>query len=291
MINSMNRTLKISFFFCCTAGAAFAKEGGLAEESMNPLSTVISVPFENNTLFGTGPSKSTINVLNVKPIFPVNMGKWNLINRITIPIVYTEGQDDKAEEIEAVEAIFGDFTSGMGNPGSFGFGKAFGLADVTYQGFVTPVKTGKVAWGLGGSLVIPTHTEFRFGTDKWSAGPAVVMFTHTGNWILGAIAQNIWSFAGDSDAADVNVFSAQIAINYKLKNRWYLTTAPLITANWEVDKSDRWTVPLGGGVGRIFKLEGKKAVAVDVGAYYNVEVPRFANNWYSQILVNFLFPK
>ena len=249
---------------------------------MNPLSTVISVPFENNTLFGTGPAKSTVNVLNIKPIFPVNMGNWNLINRITVPIVYTQGQD---------ELVDGDFTRGQGNPGSFGLGRKFGLADITYQGFITSKKKGKVALGLGGSLVIPTHTAARFGTDKWSAGPAVVMFTSTGNWILGAIAQNIWSFAGDSDAADVNVFSAQVAINYKLKNRWYLTSAPLITANWEVERGNRWTVPLGGGIGRIFKLEGKKAVAIDVGAYYNVEVPRFANNWYSQILVNFLFPK
>jgi len=254
----------------------------IADESMNPLSTVISVPFENNTLFGTGPSKSTVNVLNIKPIFPVNLGKWNLINRVTIPIVYTQGQN---------EDVSGDFTSGMGNPGSFGFGKASGLADVTYQGFITSASAGEVAWGLGGSLVIPTHTEFRFGTDKWSAGPAAVIFATPGKWVLGAIAQNIWSFAGDSDAADVNVFSAQVAVNYKLKNRWYLTSAPLITANWEVDKKDRWTVPLGGGVGRIFKLEGKKAVAIDVGAYYNVETPKFANNWYSQVLFNFLFPK
>lgn len=265
------------------AGSAYAEsKESMADESMNPLSTVISLPFENNTLFGTGPSKSTINVLNVKPIFPVNMGKWNLINRVTVPIVYTQGQD---------EVLTGDFTSGMGNPGSFGFGKAFGLADITYQGFVTPAKSGKVAWGLGGALVIPTHTEFRFGTDKWSAGPAAVMFATPGNWVLGAIAQNIWSFAGDSDAADVNVFSAQVAVNYKLKNRWYLTSAPLITANWEEEKSDRWTVPLGGGIGRLFRLEGKKAVAIDVGAYYNVEVPLYADNWYSQILVNFLFPK
>ncbi|GMR18435.1 MAG: hypothetical protein BMS9Abin33_0847 [Gammaproteobacteria bacterium] len=165
------------------------------------------------------------------------------------------------------------------------------MGDITYQGFITSTRKGKVALGLGGSLVIPTHTAERFGTDKWSAGPAVVAFTSRGNWILGAIAQNIWSFAGDDDAPDVNVFSAQIAINYKLKNRWYLTTAPLITANWEVDRENRWTVPLGGGVGRLFKLGGKKAVAIDVGAYYNVEVPRFANNWYSQVLVNFLFPK
>jgi hypothetical protein len=61
----------------------------LASESMNPLSTVISVPFENNTLFNVGPSQSTVNVLNVKPIFPVNIGNWNLINRIVAPLVYT----------------------------------------------------------------------------------------------------------------------------------------------------------------------------------------------------------
>ena len=115
-------------------------------------------------------------------------------------------------------------------------------------------------------------------------------FAPVGNWVLGGILQNIWSVAGDDDAADVNVFSAQLTVNYKLKNRWYLTTSPLITANWEAPKENRWTVPLGGGIGRIFKLQ-KKAIAVDVGAYYNVESPRFANDWYTQILLNFLFPK
>jgi hypothetical protein len=247
----------------------------LAEESMNPLSTVISLPFENNTLFNIGPSNSTANVLNIKPIFPVDLGESSLINRFVIPLAYSEGQG---------------FTWGNGNPGSFGFGSAFGLGDINYQGFFTPKKQGKVAWGVGGSLVMPTHTKARFGTDKWSAGPAVVAFAPLDNWVLGAIVQNIWSFAGDEDAADVNIFSAQVAINYKLQEGWYLTSAPLISANWEADKKNRWTVPLGGGVGRLFKLGGK-AIAVDLGAYYNVERPSFANNWYSQILVNFLFPK
>lgn len=277
-----HRVLLVILPFCFIAESVYAEpKAGIAEEAMNPLSTVISVPFENNTLFNVGPDKSTINILNVKPIFPVSLGNWNLINRITLPIAYSEGQD---------EIVDGEFTSGMGNPGSFGLGSVYGIADTTYQGFMTPAKSGKVAWGLGGSLVIPTHTEERFGSNKWSAGPAVVVFSAQGNWIWGAIAQNIWSFAGDSDAGDVNVFSSQFTVNYKLKNRWYITSAPLITANWEVEKENRWTVPVGGGIGRILKLNGK-AIAIDVGAYYNVETPRFANNWYSQILVNFLFPK
>lgn len=259
---------------------AYAQEN-VADESMNPLSTVVSVPIENNTLFNIGPNQSTLNVLNVKPVIPVKLGKWNLINRVVAPLIYTQGQTDSVDD-----SIY----LGNGNPGSFGLGSAFGLADVSYQGFITSAKSGKTSWGFGGSLVMPTHTEDRFGTDKWSAGPAAVMFTTRGNWAIGLIMENIWSFAGDSDAPDVNVFSAQLAINYKLKNNWYLTTAPLIAANWESEPDNRWTVPLGGGIGRVFKLN-KMAVAIDAGAYYNVEKPRFADDWYTQVLVNFLFPK
>ena len=261
--------------------ATYAQPQDMADESMNPLSTVISVPIENNTLFNVGPDQSTVDVLNIKPVFPVNLGTWNLINRMVVPLVYTQGQTDIVDD---------SFFIGVGNPGSFGLGSAFGLGDITYQGFITPAKSGKISWGLGGSLAFPTHSEDRFGTNKWTAGPAAVMFTTTGNWVIGLIAENRWSFAGDSDAADVNVFSAQFAINYKLKNRWYLTTAPLISANWEQDSDNRWTVPLGGGLGRIFKLN-KMGIAIDAGAYYNVEKPRFADDWYTQVLVNFLFPK
>jgi hypothetical protein len=64
----------------------------------------------------------------------------------------------------------------------------------------------------------------------------------------------------------------------------------LISANWEANSEDRWTVPLGGGLGRVIKLD-KMAIAIDMGAYYNVGKPRFANDWYSQILVNLMFPK
>jgi hypothetical protein len=65
----------------------------LAEESQNPLSTVISVPFENNTYFGIGPSDATVNVLNVKPVIPFRVGSVNLINRFITPIIYSTGQN------------------------------------------------------------------------------------------------------------------------------------------------------------------------------------------------------
>jgi hypothetical protein len=59
-------------------------------------------------------------------------------------------------------------------------------------------------------------------------------------------------------------------INYNMKDGWYLVTASVMTANWEADSGDQWTVPLGGGVGRVFKI-GKPHVNVRLAGYYNVE--------------------
>jgi len=76
-----------------------------------------------------------------------------------------------------------------------------------------------------------------------------------------------------------------------MKGGWYLSTAPVITANWEAeDSDDTLTIPVGGGVGRVFKI-GKQPVNLNLAAYYNVEKPDDASDWNLQFTWNFLFPK
>ena len=75
-----------------TIASAMA-DSDLAKQSQNPLGTIISVPFENNFLFGIGPTDATGYVLNMKPMYPANFGNWNLINRFVIPVMYSEGQN------------------------------------------------------------------------------------------------------------------------------------------------------------------------------------------------------
>lgn len=76
---------------------------------------------------------------------------------------------------------------------------------------------------------------------------------HERSLVAGARVQNIWSIAGDSSRADVNQFLLQYFANYNFKSRIYLSTAPIIIANWDADSDSRWTVPFGLGIG---KLEG-----------------------------------
>ena len=106
----------------------------------------------------------------------------------------------------------------------------------------------------------------------------------------GFLILNLWSFAGDEDRANVNAMTLQPFLNYNLPKGWYLTTSPLITANWEADDDNRWTVPIGGGIGRIFKI-GDQPINANIAAYYNVVTPDDTGaNWQLRAEWTFLFP-
>jgi hypothetical protein len=69
-----------------------------------------------------------------------------------------------------------------------------------------------------------------------------------------------------------------------------LTSGPQITVNWKADSSQRWTVPIGGGIGHVFHF-GKLPVNMSVQGYYNVVRPDGSANWVIQAQVKFMFPK
>lgn len=255
----------------------------LAKQSQNPLGTIISLPFENNFYTGIGPSDASVYALNMKPVYPVKVGEWNLINRLILPAIYSQGQDVAIPPGNEIDAGYSGIIE-------LAQGSAFGLGDLTYQAFFSPAKAGKWIWGAGPALVLPTATEDRYASDKWSLGPAFVALSMPGNWVYGVLAQNVWSFAGDSNAADVNSFLFQYFLNYNLGNGWYLSSTPVITANWEADSGNEWTIPLGGGFGRLVK-HGKLPVDYKLTVYKHIEKPEFGADWNLQFTVKFLFPK
>jgi len=237
----------------------------LAKKSQNPLGDVISFTSENNTSFGIGPEDAVQNTNDLKLVYPSHFGDWILINRPILPVVY------QGERFE-------------------GEGEEFGLGDFNYQGFVIPPLGSDITLGFGPSLFVPTNTDERLGADKWVAGPAAVVVAKPGPWLLGSLVQNVWSFAGDSDAPDVHLFSWQYFVNYNLDDGWYLTSSPTITADWEADSGDRWTVPVGGGVGKLVRF-GDQPVDFKLQGLHNVEKPDGAADWTIKFQVKFLFPK
>jgi hypothetical protein len=63
----------------------------------------------------------------------------------------------------------------------------------------------------------------------------------------------------------------QYFINYNFKKGWYVTTSPIITANWEGNNCSVWTVPFGGGAGRIMKI-GNQPVNIQTQFFWQCQV-------------------
>jgi hypothetical protein len=109
---------------------------------------------------------------------------------------------------------------------------------------------------------------------------------------IGVLANNVWSFAGQDSRSAVNAFLMQAFINYYMAKGWFITTSPIITSNWKEPSDERWLVPFGGGVGRVFKI-GKQAANAQVQNFYNgihpdrLPFPR----WQLRMEFSFLFPK
>lgn len=291
------------------AAQAAGDPAALAKAAQNPISSMISLPIQYNLNLGverysvdkdavlvrgllgrwledeTGPdgairfrarngllskafpgineSDRTQHVVNIQPVYPITVGNVNLINRAILPILYQPIGDDDSE---------------------------FGLGDLQYTLFLSPAESGRIIWGVGPSFSIPTATDDSLGTGKWSAGPSAVVLAMPGKWVLGALVSNLWSFAGDGDRPDVNALMIQPFINYNMKKGWYLSTSPVITANWNADEDDRWTIPVGAGVGRIFKV-GKQPINASLGGYYNIEKPDGAPDATIRLQFQFMFPK
>ena len=239
--------------------------------AQNPLSSMVSLPFK--LTFDQGASNGNATILNINPVVPVTVGDWNLVSRALIPLANVDGS-----------------IQGANNPSPLGGGSASGFGDINYSLYFSPVKYDKVIWGVGPSINLPTASDDQLGSGKWSAGITGVVLSQPKWGSMGAIGRQLWSFAGDDDRKNVNQTLIEPFVNYNLSKGWYLLTDMVITANWETNNSNRWTVPVGGGVGRIFKI-GNQAINAKLEAYYNAEKPEGAPDYSIAFQFSFLFPK
>jgi len=225
---------------------------------------MISLPLQNSTSFNVGPFDRTQNVLNIQPVWPFSLSpSLNLITRTIVPVISQPIGESESK---------------------------FGLGDINFTAFFSPADPGKIIWGIGPAVFLPTASDAVLGSEKWSAGPGLIVLTMPGSWVIGFLTNNVWSFAGKEERADVNKMLVQYFINYNLSDGWYLSSAPIITANWKAESGQQWVIPFGGGFGKIFKI-GSQPLNAQVQAFANVVKPDNGADWSMRLQLQLLFPK
>ena len=67
--------------------------------------------------------------------------------------------------------------------------------------------------------------------------------------------------------------------------------APIITANWNAASGNKWTVPVGGGVGKIFRWGKAPPMNVNIQGYYNAVKPDGIGRGVLRLQFQLMFPK
>jgi hypothetical protein len=230
-----------------------APEGkpSLAEQATNPVAPLMQLRLQDQYTSSYRNADSYGNAAIFQGVFPTSLG-WGkgaeaMINRVTLPYVTTP-------KIPGVNG--GDRSTGMGD-----------MSLLTF--FITGwLPKGQVfAWGT--SLSVPTAGDNEYtGSGQWEIGPsAVYLNTSTPTIQWGLMAFQNWSFSKTRDnAAKQSIISLQPIFTKHFSKGWYvaLPDSPT-TYNFE---TSRWTVNLGGVVGRVIKW-GKQPIQLFGEVTYN----------------------
>ena len=237
----------------------------IAKKLANPIGAFISVPFQNNMDIGIGDYNGSRNTLNFQPIIPFSLNaKYSLITRYIVPVI-------------AQYDITGEDT------------RQTGLADALVSGWISNavVKNGFV-WGVGAAFLIPIATDDYLGTKKFGAGPTVIVLQQKNGWTYGALANQIWSVAGDADRSDVNQMYLQPFLTYNWKSGAGLTVNSETTLNWEANATTAYINIMAGGLTKF----GNQLVQLQVGPRIQVAAPEGSKSPFGvRAAAIFVFPR
>ena len=214
----------------------------------NPVASLISLPIQANydDNFGLQDEGSMLRI-NVQPVIPFDIGEdWNLISRTILPIV------------------------DQSNIPSTGFSET-GLGDTVQSFFFSPKAptSGGWIWGVGPVLLLPTATDETLGSEKWGIGPTAVVLRQSGQWTVGALANHIESFAGESQRADISATFLQPFLTYVTSKQTTFAVNTESTYDWD---NEQWSVPINLTAAQLLKA-GDQLFQIGGGIRYWVDGP------------------
>ncbi|HET9831069.1 MAG TPA: hypothetical protein VFP91_05155 [Vicinamibacterales bacterium] len=237
----------------------------LAKKLSNPISDLVSVPFQFNWEQKVGPLELSQFVLNVQPVIPFTLNPdWNLILRVIVPFV---GQPP----------FF---------PGDLG---EFGIGDMTTSFFFSPQSKGGFTVGFGPAVVTPQSYQPTISSGKYSIGPTAVALNQSGKSTIGVLWNQVWSFAGDPRRRSVNQMFLQPFFAYQATKTITLTVQSETTADWNAT-TDNWTVPINFLISKLSSF-GVFPASYQFGAGVYPVHPSLGPQWKIRANIVILLPR
>jgi hypothetical protein len=215
-------------------------DAALALALQDPLSGPTRVPIAIELDRDIGADRSGRRItLALQPVVPIVLGpRWTMVSHTRVPLITQDGV-----------------------PGQVGGGS--GLGDVLQTLLFVPSAGAPRAaeGGIGPVLLVPTASEESLGARQWAAGPAAAITLRHGDWIGGAQAHRLWSFAGNHDRADIDETRVRPFVAWTPAPAWTLA----LDADGRHDRiTGHWSVPVTLQATRLTQVAGTR-VALGAG--------------------------
>jgi hypothetical protein len=237
----------------------------LAKKLSNPIASLISVPFQNNTDIGIGANNGARNTLNIQPVIPVRISKnLNLIARCVLPVISQYN------------------VTGIGK-------SEVGLGNTVLSGFFSPSNSkGGLTWGAGPVFMLPTGSNEYLSVKKLGMGPTAIALFQSKGYTIGALVNQIWGVAGKESPGDLSLLFFQPFFVYNWKSGAGAGGNFEISQNWVAKTTSVWFNPTLSAVTSF----GKQKTQFAIGPRFNLAAPYGSKADIGiRAVVVFLFPK
>jgi len=254
------------------AGALSASE--LAKEISNPVTSLWQLQFQfNNEKLESRTfdplSEKWVNNLYFQPVLPVSLTKdLNLVTRPVMTLYQSVPYPTASGSIERTTT----------------------LGDTVLATVLSPAHTEPWIFGAGPTWILPTAHSDQTGQGKWQLGPAVGGGYITNKFMVAALFQQWWDFAGSADRKHTNQLNILPLVYHFWGDGWSVGYSGNILADWTAPGRDVWTVPIGASIAKVIKL-GILPVQIQIGGQYFAASPVGGPKWNVQLQITPVIPK
>jgi hypothetical protein len=245
------------------------------KELSNPISTIWSLTFQENTYWLTAPAghseRNNIN-LQFQPVLPIGLTEnWNLITRPVFQVLNSTPYINESGNLHRVTGFGDTIVATMLSP--------------------TDRLTGNWLLAAGPTFIFPTASNSRLGQNKWQLGPAGVVGYLGEKFLAGIFPQQWWSMGGPGSNT-ISQLNLQYFASYFFGKGWSVTTSPSMLVNWYAPKGQNMlTFPIGVGASKVHRLGILPVRFAVQGQYMPIHPSAFGQKWNIQAVIAPVIPK
>ncbi len=237
----------------------------VSRELQNPLPNLVSLTAMGDVDFGLGEADENRLLLRLIGLLPMRLTEdWNLV-------------------------VWGVLPIHSNPPTQPGGARMTGVGDALQHLLLSPRAVGKLVWGIGPVMELPTAVKTDLGSASLALGPSVALVHQDPRWTLSLQAWHLRSVTGAVGRPIVERTHLQPSAAFTFAGGLNMGLGSEAVYRWGSPERERLTLPVILTLGRVSEV-GSQPLNLVLGWRYYATAPLAGPRWGVRLSAAFTFP-